>query len=96
VDDLVRGLTGFMNQDQTTGPVNLGNPVETTILELAETVIRLTGSRSKLIFQPLPADDPKQRCPDISKIKALLDWQPQVPLEDGLKETIAYFQKRLQ
>jgi len=96
VDDLVRGLTGFMNQDQTTGPVNLGNPVETTILELAETVIRLTGSRSKLIFQPLPADDPKQRCPDISKVKALLDWQPQVPLEDGLKETIAYFQKRLQ
>jgi len=96
VDDLVRGLTGFMNQDQTTGPVNLGNPVETTILELAETVIRLTGSRSKLIFQPLPADDPKQRCPDISKVKALLDWQPLVPLEDGLKETIAYFQKRLQ
>jgi UDP-glucuronate decarboxylase len=95
VDDLVRGLTAFMEQEESTGPMNLGNPVESTMLELAELVLRLTGSSFKLVFQPLPADDPKQRCPDITKAKALLGWTPQVPLEEGLKATIAYFRKTL-
>ena len=95
VDDLVRGLTAFVEQDQSTGPMNLGNPVESTMLELAETTLRLTGSRSKLVFLPLPEDDPKQRCPDISKAKALLGWLPQVPLDEGLKATIAYFRQSL-
>lgn len=95
VDDLITGLTGFMDQDQTTGPVNLGNPSEATMLQLAEAVIRLTGSKSSLVFLPLPQDDPKQRCPDISKAKALLGWEPQITLEGGLRETIGYFRKRL-
>ncbi|MBI1753329.1 MAG: SDR family oxidoreductase [Acidobacteria bacterium] len=95
VDDLISGMTAFMEQNATTGPVNLGNPGEFTMLQLAETVIRLAGSKSKLIFQPLPPDDPQQRRPDISKAKALLGWEPKVNLEDGLKETIAYFRKRL-
>ena len=95
VDDLVSGLIGFMEQEQTSGPLNLGNPVETTMLQLAETVLRLTGSSSKLVFQPLPLDDPRQRCPDVSKAVALLAWEPKICLEDGLKETIAYFRGRL-
>lgn len=95
VDDLIGGLIGFMEQDATTGPVNLGNPTEVSMLHLAEVVIRLTGSRSKLVFLPLPEDDPKQRCPDITKAKALLGWEPKVVLEDGLKETIGYFRKQL-
>ncbi len=95
VDDLIGGLIAFMEQEQTTGPINLGNPTETTMLQLAETVIRLTGSSSKLVFQPLPMDDPKQRCPDVSKAVALLGWEPRVSLDDGLKETIAYFRQRL-
>ncbi|WLT33241.1 UDP-glucuronic acid decarboxylase family protein [Geothrix sp. PMB-07] len=95
VDDLITGMTAFMEQDSTTGPMNLGNPGEFTMLQLAEAVIRLAGSKSKLIFQPLPPDDPQQRRPDISKAKALLGWEPKVNLEDGLKETIAYFRKRL-
>ena len=84
-----------MNQDKITGPVNIGNPVEFTMLELAEQVLRLTGSSSKLITMPLPQDDPKQRQPDISQAKSALDWQPSVALEDGLKETIAYFKQLL-
>ena len=95
VDDLISGLIGFMEQEQTSGPINLGNPVETTMLQLAETVVRLTGSSSKLVFLPLPLDDPKQRCPDVSKAVALLGWEPKICLEDGLKETIAYFRSRL-
>lgn len=95
VDDLITGMIGFMEQNSTTGPVNFGNPGEFTMLELAEAVIRLSGSKSKLVFQPLPSDDPKQRCPNISKAKDLLGWEPKVNLEDGLKETIAYFRKRL-
>jgi UDP-glucuronate decarboxylase len=78
------------------GPVNLGNPSEYTIRQLAEEVLRLTGSRSKLAFKPLPSDDPMQRCPDITLAKTRLDWKPTVPLEDGLKETIAYFRALLQ
>ena len=77
------------------GPVNLGNPGEFTMLELAENVLRLTGSRSKLVFQPLPQDDPKQRQPDITLALDKLDWTPKVKLEDGLKETIAYFRNLL-
>jgi UDP-glucuronate decarboxylase len=78
-----------------TGPVNLGNPREFTMLELAENILRLAGSSSKLSFQPLPQDDPKQRQPDIALASEKLDWEPKVQLEDGLKETIAYFRKLL-
>ncbi len=91
-DDLVEGFIRLMNADDTvTGPVNIGNPGEFTMLELAERVLRLTGSQSKLIHFPLPEDDPKQRRPDISKAKELLGWVPTVALEEGLARTIAYF-----
>ena len=91
-DDLVDGLIRMMNTpDEVTGPVNIGNPGEFTILQLAELVIKLTDSKSKLIRMPLPADDPKQRKPDITKAKNLLNWQPVTPLEEGLKTTIEYF-----
>lgn len=94
VDDLIEVIIRFMAAEADfTGPVNIGNPGEFTMLELAEKVISLTGSRSKLIFEPLPSDDPKQRQPDISVARQMLDWQPKVSLEDGLKETIAYFAK---
>lgn len=94
VDDLIEGFCRMMSSaDDITGPVNLGNPGEFTMLELAEKVLSFTGSKSKLVFKPLPQDDPKQRKPDISKAKQLLDWQPKVPLDDGLKETIKYFKK---
>lgn len=92
VDDLVAGLTGLMGTgDDITGPVNLGNPGEFSIRELAEQVIELTGSKSKLVFLPLPQDDPKQRQPDITKAQDLLGWQPKVPLREGLTKTITYF-----
>ena len=93
VDDLIEGMVRMMNQDSEIGPVNLGNPGEFTIRELAETVLRLTDSKSDLVFRPLPQDDPMQRQPDITKAKSVLDWTPKVALEDGLKETIAYFRK---
>ncbi|MBR4825064.1 MAG: NAD-dependent epimerase/dehydratase family protein, partial [Spirochaetaceae bacterium] len=94
VDDLIEGFVRMMaTADDVTGPVNLGNPGEFTMLELAEKVLRFTGSKSKLVFKPLPQDDPKQRKPDIAKAKQVLDWQPKVPLDDGLKETIEYFKK---
>lgn len=94
VDDLIEVIIRFMASDiDFTGPVNIGNPGEFTMLELAEKVISLTGSRSKLVFKALPSDDPKQRQPDIALAKLMLDWQPKVSLEDGLKETIAYFSK---
>jgi len=94
VDDLIEGLIRMMNgPDDFIGPVNLGNPNEFTILELAERVIELTGSRSKIVFKELPADDPLQRQPDISLARKKLDWQPQVQLEKGLKKTIAYFEQ---
>ncbi|MCX5871009.1 MAG: SDR family oxidoreductase [Deltaproteobacteria bacterium] len=96
VDDMIEGFVRMMNSEQGfTGPVNMGNPVEFTMLELAENVLRLVGSKSKLSFHPLPMDDPKQRQPDISLAKSKLDWEPKVSLEDGLKETIAYFKKTL-
>ena len=96
VDDLIEGMVRLMDSpDDVTGPINVGNPGEFTMIELAENVLRLTGSRSKLVRMPLPADDPKQRKPDIMKAKTVLGWEPKVQLEDGLKETIAYFRKLL-
>lgn len=95
VDDLVDGLLAMMRQEREIGPLNLGNPVEFTIRELAETVLRLTGSTSRIVLRPLPPDDPVQRQPDIEKAKAALGWAPAVALEDGLKETIAYFRRLL-
>lgn len=92
VEDLVEGFIRLMaSGPEVTGPINLGNPVEFTIRELAELVIRKTGSKSRLIELPLPGDDPKQRKPDISKASALLGWQPAIPLEQGLDRTIDYF-----
>ncbi len=96
VDDLIEALMKLMGTpDEFTGPVNLGNPDEFTILELAEIVIKLTKSKSKIIFEPLPFDDPTQRKPNISLAKKTLKWKPKVKLEDGLKETIKYFRKLL-
>jgi len=96
VDDLVGGFINMMESpDDVTGPINLGNPGEFSIRELAELVIELTGSGSNIINMPLPQDDPKQRCPDISKAKALLDWEPTIALRDGLVRTISYFDNML-
>lgn len=96
VDDLVEGMIRMMNsRDGFTGPVNLGNPGEFMMLELAKLVIRMTGSKSKLVFQPLPQDDPKQRKPVIELAKKELDWEPTIALEEGLEKTIAYFRERL-
>jgi UDP-glucuronate decarboxylase len=92
VDDLIDGMISLMDSPAAfVGPVNIGNPCEFTMLELAEMTIRLVGGRSKLVFLPLPSDDPRQRQPDISLARDKLGWQPSVGLEDGLKETIAYF-----
>jgi UDP-glucuronate decarboxylase len=90
-DDLVEGLIRAMNQADSTGPINLGNPHEFTIKELAELVLSITGSRSKVVYQSLPQDDPTRRRPDISLAQRLLDWQPTVPLAEGLGKTIAWF-----
>ncbi len=96
VDDLIEGMLRLMDSPADfTGPVNIGNPGEFTMLELAEKVLRLVGGKSKLTFHPLPEDDPKQRQPDITLAKSTLDWEPKVGLEDGLKETVAYFRKLL-
>ena len=96
VDDLIGGIIRTMNtSDNFTGPVNLGNPGEFTIRQLAEKIIDMTGSRSELVFHPLPSDDPRQRCPDISLAKHELNWEPRVRLEEGLVNTIAYFDEYL-
>jgi UDP-glucuronate decarboxylase len=96
VDDLIEVMMRMMDSPaEFIGPVNIGNPGEFTMLELAEAILKLSGSKSKLIFEPLPADDPKQRQPDIALAKAKLGWQPKVALDDGLKETIAYFRQLL-
>ncbi len=95
VDDQVEGLIRMMNQDTATGPINIGNPSEFTIVELAEMVLRLTDSRSRIEYRPLPQDDPSRRRPDITKARQLLGWEPKVSLEDGLRETIAYFKRLL-
>jgi UDP-glucuronate decarboxylase len=92
VDDLVDGLIKLMNsRPDLTGPVNLGNPIEFTITELAEKVIEMTGTSSKIIYKPLPEDDPTQRQPDITQAKSELNWEPVIALEEGLKPTIEYF-----
>jgi UDP-glucuronate decarboxylase len=96
VDDLLEGFVRLMNlPDSYPYPVNLGNPGEFTILELADKVIEMTGSKSKLVFHTLPKDDPMQRKPDITKAKNLLKWEPKIKLEDGLIKTIAYFEEKL-
>ena len=97
VDDLVEGLIRMMaTDDSLTGPINLGNPTEFSILELAQKVIELTSSKSKIVFEPLPSDDPIQRQPNIDRAKALLGgWEPQIQLEDGLRKTIDYFKSTL-
>ena len=96
VDDLISGLTRMMDTpNEITGPVNLGNPAEFSILEIAQTVLDLTGSRSRIVHRPLPQDDPKQRRPDISEADRVLGWRPTVPLREGLSRTIAYFEEML-
>ncbi len=92
VSDLIDGFVKLMDSDDSvTGPINLGNPHEISIRELAERIVTLTGSSSKIVFEPLPQDDPTQRCPDISLARDKLDWKPTVSLEDGLERTVAYF-----
>ncbi len=96
ISDLIKGLTKLMDSpDEITGPMNLGNPTEFTITELAEKVIELTNSKSALVYKPLPTDDPKQRQPNIDHARSTIGWQPQVPLEAGLRNTIVYFDKLL-
>lgn len=95
VDDLVDGILRFMEQTETVGPMNLGNPGEFTMLELAELVLKKVGGRSKIVHRPLPPDDPKQRRPDISLAKRVLGWEPKVSLEEGIERTIAYFRGKL-
>jgi len=96
VDDLVEAMVRMMATDRDfPGPVNIGNPGEYTMLQLAETVLRMTKSRARLVHKPLPSDDPKQRCPDITLARERLNWQPKVGLEDGLEPTIAYFRELL-
>jgi len=94
IDDLVEGIRRLMEAD-VHQPINLGNSNEVRIIDLANLIINLTGSKSRIEFKPLPEDDPKQRCPDISKAKQLLGWEPKVPLEEGLKITIEYFKRLL-
>jgi UDP-glucuronate decarboxylase len=95
VDDLIEGFVRLMNQDKTVGPVNIGNPGEFTMLQLAELVLQKVGGKSKISNMPLPADDPKQRRPDISLAKGALGWEPKVPLEEGLNRTIEYFRNAI-
>ncbi len=96
VSDLVEGLMRLMDSpDDVTGPINLGNPVESTILELAEKVIGMAKSKSKIVFKPLPQDDPTRRRPDISQARAKLQWEPKMPLDEGLDRTVAYFRALL-
>ncbi len=95
VDDLVEGMLKMMETENFTGPVNIGNPGEFKIIELAEMVLKMTGSKSKIVFKPLPKDDPIQRKPDISMAKEKLNWEPKIPLEEGLKRTIEYFKKTI-
>ena len=95
VSDLIEGMIRMMNQDTDQGPVNLGNPTENSMLELAEQIIAATGSQSTLTHVELPQDDPRRRCPDITRARELFDWTPQVDLQSGLKETVAWYRQRL-
>jgi UDP-glucuronate decarboxylase len=97
VEDLITGIIRFFDSDETiVGPINLGNPKEHTMIELAELVMSLTSSSSKVVFEKLPGDDPKQRCPDITKARKLLKWEPNIELSEGLKRTISDFKKRME
>jgi UDP-glucuronate decarboxylase len=95
VDDLIEGFVRFMKQTKTIGPLNLGNPGEFTMRELAEITLKLVGGKSKIVYKPLPADDPKQRRPDITRARTLLGWEPKVQLEEGLIKTIEYFRTKV-
>ena len=95
VDDLIEGWLRLMAQTETVGPMNIGNPTEFTMLQLAELTLKLVGGQSKIVFKSLPADDPKQRRPDITLAQKVLKWEPKVPLEEGLQRTIAYFKPRV-
>lgn len=95
VDDLVEGFLRFMEQEKSVGPMNLGNPGEFTMLQLAELVLKKVGGKSRITHKPLPSDDPKQRRPDITLARETLGWEPKVPLEEGLEKTIAYFREAL-
>jgi len=95
VDDLIEGFIRLMAQTETVGPVNIGNPGEFTMLQLAELTLKLVGGKSKIVHQALPADDPRQRRPDITLARRVLKWEPTVPLEEGLKRTIAYFKTQI-
>ena len=95
VDDLIEGFVRFMAQEETVGPMNIGNPGEFTMLQLAEVVLRKVGGKSTIVHKPLPADDPKQRRPDITLARKHLGWEPRVPLEEGIERTIAYFRSAL-
>jgi dTDP-glucose 4,6-dehydratase len=94
VSDLVRGIIALLESSEN-DPVNIGNPHEMTIKEIAETIIRMTGSSSKIVYRPLPTDDPKVRKPDITRARTLLNWEPTVPLDQGLTSTIAYFRQKV-
>lgn len=94
-DDLIEGMLRLMDNEQHTGPVNIGNPVENTMLELAEAVIRATGSASRIVHRPLPQDDPRRRCPDITRARQWLGWEPRVSLAEGLEQTIAWYRQSL-
>ncbi|MDA0834628.1 MAG: SDR family oxidoreductase [Planctomycetota bacterium] len=95
VSDLIEGMYRMMNQETDIGPINLGNPVENSMLELAEKILEITGSSSKLVYEELPKDDPQRRCPDITKARSVLDWEPVVDLKSGLTSTIDYYRTRL-
>jgi len=93
--DLIAGMMKLMDQDKHTGPVNIGNPVENTMLELAEAVIKVTGSKSKIVHRPLPQDDPKKRCPDITRAREWLNWEPQIALAEGLAKTVEWYKGKI-
>ncbi len=93
--DLIAGMMKLMDQDEHMGPVNIGNPVENTMLELAQAVIKVTGSKSKIAHRPLPQDDPKRRCPDITRARKWLNWEPQVALADGLAKTVEWYKGKI-
>merc|ERR1712113_77884 len=93
VDDLIEGFLRLMDQEETVGPMNIGNPHEFTMKELAEIVLDVTKSDSKIVYLPLPGDDPKQRKPDITQAKAILDWEPKVQLREGIEKTVEYFRR---
>lgn len=95
VDDMIEGFLRLMNSDYDNGPVNLGNPHEITVLELAKVIMEITGTDSKVVYEPLPEDDPVRRCPDINLASDLLNWKPKVGLEEGMRKTIDYFRERV-